>query len=488
MKKTKSKRRPSPQPAPVPTPARLDALSLALAALAIAMLAYRFLNLDLAVFINDEPRLLLEARKQLETGVWATHGLQGTQGVAYGPFATWFYAGVQALFGGAPVTSIFALCLIVTLAHVALAAGLARAFDGGLRGFATIAAFLASSPYLFFWSRMCWDNPLVNAFVALAIAVLVFLRGWRAAVLLGLLLGAALSTHLMVVPFAGLSIGVLALREGWRRGPLLAGAALLVALAINLPYLIAFQGAPSSAHAGGLSNLPVQLAEPVRVASLRGIDYFLDDAWSDLLASAGAARALVATSTVASFILAIAGAAALAAHVRASWIARLALALWIGTAVLHAARALDLHPHYQQAAYWVVPAGLAAALGWARRRGRGARLAAHAIVWAVALAQLAFIVSWMGYVRDRDGTQGLHYATPVASQERAVRELCAGDANPLVFANRTRLFPHALGYLTLVEPACRGRRVLLCHPGSCPAGARTLRYAAAVGGALTVEE
>jgi len=37
---------------------------------ALAMLAYRFANLDLAVFVLDEPQFLEAARRQIHSGHW----------------------------------------------------------------------------------------------------------------------------------------------------------------------------------------------------------------------------------------------------------------------------------------------------------------------------------------------------------------------------------------------------------------------------------
>ena len=81
-----------------------------------AMLAFRFTDLGLAMFVNDEPSLQIAAENQRRTGVWATHGLRGNQGANYGPLPIWFYSAVHTVAGPAPAPSIAAEGLLLTKA------------------------------------------------------------------------------------------------------------------------------------------------------------------------------------------------------------------------------------------------------------------------------------------------------------------------------------------------------------------------------------
>ncbi len=92
---------------------------LALAAIGVLML--RPVDLDLASFILDEPQFLDVARAQLSTGQWRSASpLVETLGLHYGPTVFWFYGLVQSVFGDADRTNITAVCLMLTVAHLAL--------------------------------------------------------------------------------------------------------------------------------------------------------------------------------------------------------------------------------------------------------------------------------------------------------------------------------------------------------------------------------
>jgi len=98
---------------------KLSGYLLALAAIGVLML--RLVDLDLASFILDEPQFLDAARAQLSTGQWRSASpLVETLGLHYGPTVFWFYGLVQSVFGDAARTNITAMCLMLTVAHLAL--------------------------------------------------------------------------------------------------------------------------------------------------------------------------------------------------------------------------------------------------------------------------------------------------------------------------------------------------------------------------------
>src|SRR6266542_1885581 len=100
---------------------------------AVGFLFYRFANFDLVPFINDEPQFLEGARQQLVTSSWrSVSTLIGNHGVPYGPTAFWFYGVIHALFGPAPEIHIFAMCLLLTVSHLMLAASVSRAVGAGV--------------------------------------------------------------------------------------------------------------------------------------------------------------------------------------------------------------------------------------------------------------------------------------------------------------------------------------------------------------------
>ncbi|MEO8875328.1 MAG: hypothetical protein ABI461_07065, partial [Polyangiaceae bacterium] len=155
----------------------------ALVAIALAMFAYRFANRELLPFINDHGFLLSAAQDQIKAGTWASQSpIFGTQGLRYGPTPAWFYRIVQTLFGASPEISILAITVTLSAAQLAFAASVTRVFRGNIATFALVAAFIASSPYQFIWSRSAWDNTLVEIAVSLVVAILLLphpLRTWR---------------------------------------------------------------------------------------------------------------------------------------------------------------------------------------------------------------------------------------------------------------------------------------------------------------------
>src|SRR5262249_36186269 len=151
---------------------------------------------------QDEPFFLQAAREQLYTGHWAkTSPIYGSQSFRYGPSVLWFYGVVQWLFGPQPQVAIAAMCAAMGLAHIALAAGLARLFGGGVLLFAVLLAFIGSSPFQFIWSRLAWDQ-LVNVAAGWAVFWLCAREKLRPRALLplGLVFGFAISSHPMVLP------------------------------------------------------------------------------------------------------------------------------------------------------------------------------------------------------------------------------------------------------------------------------------------------
>ena len=113
------------------------------------------------------------------------------------------------------------------------------------------------------------------------------------------------------------------------------------------------------------------------------------------------------------------------------------------------------------------------------------------MVALVALAQFAVLVRWMGFIRATGGTRSASYGTPIGLQIEAMRAVCATDEPVVVLRNETEMFPFPFSYLATTEPACRGKRVLVCadsdrpYTKPCPAaedGQRRVRLRYADGG------
>ena len=477
-----------------------------LVTLALALFGLRFLDRDLVPYVLDEPQLQDAAQADAQAGQWASISvLHGTQGKRYGPAPLWFYTAVHRLAGPLPERSILATTLLLTLAQLGLALAVARALGGGAVLFSTLAALLASSPYLFFWARTGWDNPLLGALSALAVAVRLWdgLSARLEGALLGLLLGLGLSTHLMAIPFSLAVVAVLLLEGRRRRASFRALAVLLgVALAVNLPYLLALKAEPPSPAPawqqwGGplaaLGRVGVQLLEPARVVTTAGVEGFFDGAFPAFRQSLGAWHFLLGMGPTLSVLLALLAllgllAALWSGNVRARKLGSLGLVLWVGHALFLGLPALNPEPHYQQPTAWLIPTGCCAlAMAVLPRRPRAAWLLLAGL-WAVALADARFLEVWMRWVRERGGTAGIHYSAPLSAQRLLLHEACSTAQPKVALANRTLLFPQSLLSLAQTEAACAGKTVGVCSVNCPPLDAQwrvvSVRYAAPPGGRL----
>jgi hypothetical protein len=484
-----------------------------LVAAALSMLGYRLVHIDRAAFARDEPQFLTAAREQLRTGHWlSASSLYGNMGLRYGPAAFWFYGAVQFLFGDDPRVAIVAMGLLITLAHLFLALSLTNLFAEGAVFFAVVLAWIASSPYQFYWSRLAWDLTS-TAGVTCAVVLLCVYKELRPGptVALGLALGVALSTHLMVAPLLVAVGGALAWELQSQPRRLAAVGALLTAtvLAVNMPYILFLWKAPLVQRAPreelSLAALGSLVLETPRVATTWGLEYFFGGDWADFQAWLGAAaRPASVVSVLALVVCAAGGMAGLVAVLGASderqrRVGRTAAIAWAGSVLLLATLGLAHHPHYQFASAWVPLFGVAAGLAWLRKRSPRAGAAALAVLGAIAVAQFLVIVQWMGYIVERGGTRGGPYGTPIGLQIEAMHAVCSVPEPLIVLQNATAMYPFPFEYLATTETACVGKTVVLCAsvPSSvtgreCPASRpeariRRLTYATEKGGALRVD-
>jgi len=427
---------------------------------ALLLLAYRLCHLDLAPFILDEPIFLRAAASEVASGQWLSASpIRGTQGVTYGATVFWFYALVQTVFGAQPHASLLAMCLMVTVAHLALALALWDYFGRGRSLLGALIAWIAASPFQFFWARLAWDQS-VDIAAAWTIVLLTRRTPFIAtrAVALGLVLGLGVSSHLMVAPLFALTFVFLA----WhlkRIAPVALTAA--TALLVNLPYLHFLLGEPripGPHHAFDLRWLGDYLIQPLRVSSLFKIDYFFDAQWSEFLGGHTVLmNAAIALSMLTLGGLTLLGLAFGLRDPRTRLLATFALALWLGTAAFHLVLGLDRQPHYAFASYWVIGFALAAALSGLGDRARVVAGTALALVFSL---HAIFIVHWMSFVQAHRGTAGIHYGATVGAQTQLVREACAqGDT----IRNTIAPFDISIEYIAAHDPSCVGKTVTVLH-------------------------
>lgn len=466
----------------------------ALAGLALALLSYRFFNLDLVTFINDEPHLLEAAEREAHGGAWVIASpIPGTQGLHYGPVPTWFYGVIHLIFGAKPLASIVAMGLVVTLGQIAFAALLARRFAEREVAFVLTAFLVAASPFDFAWSRTAWDNTIVVGTFSCAALLLAEdeLTNVRC-LTIGTLVGLAVGSHLMVLPalIAIVTARLVLDRARWRatlKRLFVAGAPAAV---LNLPYVwylvtlkhhagaasvaaashVAVAGSPPAHPAFSLASAVSDVVEaylaPARILTLSGIDYFFDGAWRDFQGALGSASMFLHDAWYVVFLagFAIAGLWRAARHETDSRLRRIAifaLASWGAHATFILVRGIDPHPHYQHPVWWTVPTGIVLfAKQLADRRPKLARAFALGVP-ALATLHFAFLPVWMQFLRVEGGTRYVHTTTVLPEEEEWVRRACLLAPRVRV-DNRTVIFPAAIEYLAAHDDACKGHVMDTC--------------------------
>jgi hypothetical protein len=285
---------------------------------------------------------------------------------------------------------------------------------------------------------------------------------------MGLLIGVALSSHLFSAPLV-VCVFFVMLFEHWRqaRRALVLGTVVTgIVLLVNYPYFLFVLNDESQLkpHAGtfSLSGTLGWLRKPAEVSGFSGFDYFFDGDWDLLLAELGAGYERMRFSQ-APGVLTFVALLGLCLGIGKSHgegacrLARLSLMSWLVYTLLYDYRGLERHPHYTFPYWWVVLVGIASLLVHARRVSP--RLASSLLLalFAISIAQLAFIHGWQSYVAAHGGTRGIHYATPVALQYGALQSACARDEAAILIRNQTSLFNHALDYVATTEPAAQSR-------------------------------
>jgi hypothetical protein len=453
-------------------------LSIVAVCAALALLFCRVLFLGLAPFIHDEPKFLLAAWAQIETGVLADHSpLAGSGPLRYGPTPLWFFALVQLLIGKHARTVIGAVGLVTCLCQLTFALALhARGRTRAHSHWALAGVLLvaASSPYEFFWSRLAWDL-ITNFGPFLALALLASddfgpLKG----VLLGSVLGVCISAHPMVTPFAIAVFGVLLIS---RFGPLMhraltllaAGAAVVV---VNLPWLNYLRHAEQLVVPGqqnvGWSFTAQRFLETYRPHSIWGLAYFFDDDWNAFSTTYSwiTQPNLQTASLALCAIVTISGLLALVLQRGEPGLTRVGLTgilCAIGYPIFFSRLQLENHPHYQFPVVWLTVAA-AAGLFYSRSRWL---IPLRVLAVLLAVSNIAFTASWGDFIWKRTGTRGIHYGTPVAEQTKFVRDVCASRGTTVHVINQTAMFPYPLEQHFKSEAKCRGKKLDLCGENRC---------------------
>lgn len=423
-----------------------------------------------APFINDEPLLIRKALRHLQAGALAGSGIEGTKGVVYGPLAIWIYTLLLSITRD--LTAVVALRALLCTAATAWGILILCRVDRTLRP--VLGALALLSPYLWFYSRLLWDNTFQIPLAVLSLGAYASFcarpAAWRLALALSGLCGMFL-LHLMslslIVPVLG---HCLWFHRGWLRANRRAAVGLvLLCVALVSPYLLALARSALSASqkvaelagAGAAGSGP---APPLlrwegwvfpllggRLFSAQGLDYFFGEGWAR-----GPLRALAALTWV-GLPLVWAGVLLCAARVRRWHRAGRPRSAEVGAEVHLSLLALGAlgcmvlqngimqafgHPHYYSATWVCFFYFLWTALSAAGRAGM-----VLAGVYGVALAGVlgAILVT----VHRDGGNQEMHHGTALQHQIEVVRALDRYHPDSPVRTTVSNFvqFPHGLKVL-----------------------------------------
>lgn len=480
---------------------RISSLASITAAVAAGGILFsRLIKLGLAPYIQQEPKLLLTAWQQIESGDWATFStLSGTDALRFGPTPLWFSALIQALVSRDAVVYIGCICAITCFAQLLFVFVLQARSPvryGTYWELAGVLLVVASAPYELFWSRTAGD-VFVNFGAFFVVAVLAsddlgLLKG----ALIGVLLGLCVSAHPIAIPFAlAVVFSLLVTRMGPFGSRTLTLAAACAALVlVNLPWIFYLRGAELPAlPTQSLDQLHLTAArflDTFRPHSISGLAYVFDDDWSAFRA----AHPLVTKidwqrySLIASGAVTISGLSTLLTQRMDPGLRRVGLVgvlCAVAYPILRESLQLNDDPAYQFPTAWLTVAA-AAGVFYARSFWM---VPFRLVAVVLAVVNLAFIWGASDFIAKRNGTRGPSYGTPVEQQQELVRALCIRPGKTIHIVNQTAIFPEAFQQHFASDTTCRSKKLDFCGPDGCADAPSTdsvvrLEYREPEGGAI----
>ena len=464
---------------------------------ACLLLLMRFVFLGDTPFINDEPSLLLLLDAHEARGTFPRHGLYGSQPIPYGPVALWFYSALR-LFSASHTFLLIGFIFVHCAALMLLYSGLC--FLCSKRSAAWTLLLASSSPYLYFYSRLLWDNNLLIPISAgLFWLVSKWWRDyeegawqWSASewFLFGILLALALNTHLMsgflLIALCGAAFFLLLSTKTKAQTMLKLGAyAFLAFVLLSLPYISA------------LIELWPQISaapfEKNRLPAMDMVTTFFRSTWYLGYESYFEYFYRYSIEDFERFTASIAW----LRRFQVAWVLRMAVLfmlirpflspgqfkgqpLRIGLSVLwilHCAGEFFLgatqHPHYYISIWWLPFVGVALLLSQSGLVGR----LIHILCAATVLCNVVVMVAGVAFIHHFEGTRGQGYGPTLANQTDMVDELCAsmqaeGRDWVALDWSQTQIFSHSIQYLMTRHERCQGKQV-----GFVPKAPVVLRYA-----------
>lgn len=452
--------------------------------LAAILCVLRFLDLDSAPFINDEPRDQLILDWHIRTHTFPVLGLRGTHGVCYGPTALWLYYPIRLVTNHINALVAYFAALSVVGFSIIIATTWKSA---GKEIAAWMAAFIASSPYLFFYSRLPWDVTFLLLLVSLMCFFVVRLdcrhtyADWA---LMGLLSGLIVDLHLMALPIlaaGGLTLAPTLLKrlKGSKESQIATIKGLVIGTVILCvvvaPYFSAVWQDLASGHHFDLTmpNFGSGFTYTPRFLSWSGMSYFLEGTkeahelvFSGLLSRAYSWDPSILLKIAGWMLLATTGWKLAKRQGQVPAIQRMAFFSFALLMIYYGGIDLDMnHPHYFLPIWWVMFFFAALAIIESKGILHGVMTAAGAMTIAM---NIVFVLAAHAWIVEKHGTRGAHYSTVHSELEKIVNEICddvtkrhgkGHAAIPVLLEthNVIGIRPFPIEYYFRHEPNCVGR-------------------------------
>lgn len=232
---------------------------------------------------NDDSKLFLRAINDAQNHIFTAHGLLGSRGMNYGPFAIWTYR--IGLFFTRDLLVFAAVRIFITSLLIAVSIALVAYCSPFLIPSLGVLGLL--SPYVWLYGRDLWDNSYVIPISGVAIASYLYFcqNKSKAAIFISLMASVfGILTHLVYLPVAlGLAAHFIFYQREWlKKNVLFSLFSLCVGGLTLLPYLIHLLGDRKSFSSGGVSPNIGHLLMPFlgpRFYTALGIEHFTGNNW-----------------------------------------------------------------------------------------------------------------------------------------------------------------------------------------------------------------
>lgn len=454
--------------------------------LTCALVLIRLLFPGYTPFINDEPALQLRLDAFFDGSPYPRHGLFGSQPIPYGPVPTWIYSVVRFF-----TDDHIALVLFYSAIQVATLFGLGVFLSMLLPAHIAVWPWLltASSPYLFFYSRVPWDNTFLFP-ISLGISASVWhicesvrngvsahARSWWTVLFLcGAL---AVGTHLMTLPIVGVAFAIAfscALRSEERQvhfkaamlGSLVFALVLAPYVHAILPFVL--EGSASSQRPSLLSAAQNWFSALFRTTTSLTAAQFTNNFFSGseepfrqtlgIFAFLDSSKATMLLRAAPFAILAVLAYQLPKARQTLSHGSRTAVRIGLlFTAALVTFFALTGHykfPHYYHLLWWLPAFLFGCMIHFSKSTLQNVTKAVIAIAVCMNVGYLIFAAR---FVALNKGTRGLGYGTVAFEQQRAVASICRrahelGKTEVTVDISNVAILPYSLQYFRNREAEC----------------------------------